>query len=218
MRDYRFRKTEVPAQRTFYYGRSALVGHLVMLSVCMLICGVPSTRAQTGQDARCAAFSGQAHGLCTAAVANGCFDGVQSPTCDDLTANWTERCRLCTGPAPWGCPCDFSAATAHDIGLTTEAAQCESFPDAPEDILVFRIQQEFREGTHILISEFSIDQDIFFTPPLAPTCTIVNRGAVVGGVEGLTASQTAACVAAIQAVAGSLGVGSCPAPPVFRFQ
>jgi hypothetical protein len=77
----------------------------------MLLLGVPSTPAQTGQDARCAAFSGQAHGLCTAAVSEGCFDGVQSPDCDDLTSNWNERCRVCAGVPPWiTCPCANTSA------------------------------------------------------------------------------------------------------------
>jgi hypothetical protein len=63
--------------------------------------GVTSTTAQTGQDERCAAFTRQAHGLYLAAVSEGCFDGVESQACDDLTTNWIGRCRSCEGPAPW---------------------------------------------------------------------------------------------------------------------
>ena len=88
MRDHRSRKTAVQSKRKLPRGRMALVGRLIVLSVCMLVFGVTSTRAQTGQDSRCAGYSGQAHGLCTAAVSEGCFDpGVQSPDCDALTAN-----------------------------------------------------------------------------------------------------------------------------------
>jgi len=216
MRDYLSRKTLVPAHRKFPHGRMAIVGRLVMLSVCMLVFGVMSTQAQTGQDSRCAGYSGQAHGLCTAAVANGCFDGVQSPDCDALTANWNERCRVCAGPAPWeGCPCDFSAAKASEIGITA-SAQCEGFR-APEDIFIYWIQQVFDRVTGDT-SSFSVAQDALGAPETAPACTIVNRGAFAGGVEGLTELQTAACVAAIKAVAVSLGAAPCPLPPDFLFK
>lgn len=123
MRDQLSRKTKVP------YGMIALVGRLVVLSVCMLVFGVTSTRAQTGQDARCANFSGQAKGLCTAAVAAGCFEGVQSPDCDALTANWNEHCHVCVGTPPWEaapvCPCAAtgSALELNALFLTQEFAQ-----------------------------------------------------------------------------------------------
>src|SRR5262245_7543425 len=115
MRDQRSRKTEVPAKRTFPHGLSALVGRVVVLSVCMLVCGVTSTPAQTGQDPRCANFSGQAQGLCTAAVAAGCFEGVQSPDCDALRTNWKEHCRVCDGAPPWVCPCADRAGSALEL-------------------------------------------------------------------------------------------------------
>jgi hypothetical protein len=123
MRDQRSRKTEVPSKQKFPHGRMAIIGRLVMLSVCMLVFGGTRTLAQTGQDARCAAYTGQAHGLCTAAVANGCFDGVQSPDCDALTANWEERCRSCKGEPPWlrkpvTCPC---ADAVESLGLEGSA-------------------------------------------------------------------------------------------------
>src|SRR5262245_51580833 len=107
MRDHRFWKTEVPSQRQCTHGRMALVGRLVVLSVCLFVGGVTSTTAQPAEDPRCAAFTGQAYGLCTAAVAAGCFVAQESQACDDLTRNWHERCRGCAGPAPWEvtCPC-----------------------------------------------------------------------------------------------------------------
>jgi hypothetical protein len=60
-----------------------IMGRLVVLSVFMLVFGATSTTAQTGQDERCADFTGQAHGLCTAAISNGCFDGVESRACEN---------------------------------------------------------------------------------------------------------------------------------------
>src|SRR5215510_119618 len=204
MRDQLSRKTLVPTNWKLHHGRIALAGCLVVLSMFLLVFGVPSTPAQTGQDARCAAYTGKAHGLCTAAVANGCFDGVQSPDCDDLTSNWNERCRGCDGPPPWAasCPCDFSLVIARDIGITG-SAQCEGFL-APEVILIYHIEQVFDPVTGD-ISAFTIDQDVL-TAGAAPACGTVNRGAFLGGVAGLTELQTAACAAAIQAVAVSLGV------------
>ena len=123
MRDHLSWKPLVPANRTLPHGRMAIVSRLVVLSVCMLVVGSTRTLAQTGQDTRCAAYSGQAHGLCTAAVANGCFDGVQSPDCDALTANWEERCRSCKGEPPWlrkpvTCPC---ADAVESLGLEGSA-------------------------------------------------------------------------------------------------
>jgi hypothetical protein len=126
MRHHLSRKTLVPSKRKFQHGRSTIVGRLVVLSVFMLGLGVPSTPAQTGQDERCAAYRGQAHGLCTAAVAEGCFDGVQSPECDDLTANWRERCRPCIGGAPWaGCPCAEAVGSAVDLNARFEGLPFE---------------------------------------------------------------------------------------------
>jgi len=109
------RKTEVPSKRTFHHGMMALVGRLAVLSVCMLVFGVTNMPAQTGQDPRCANFSGQATGLCTAAVAAGCFEGVQSPDCDALTTNWNENCRVCDGAPPWVCPCAARAGSALEL-------------------------------------------------------------------------------------------------------
>jgi len=127
MRDHLSWKTEMPSNRKFHHGMIAIVGRLVVLSGFLLVFGVTSTPAQTGvppgQDPRCANFSGQAKGLCTAAVANGCFDGVQSPDCDALTANWEERCRSCKGEPPWlrkpvTCPC---ADAVESLGLEGSA-------------------------------------------------------------------------------------------------
>jgi hypothetical protein len=107
----------MPSNRTFHHGMIAIVGRLVVLSGFLVVCGVTSTPAQTGQDARCAGYSGQAHGLCTAAVSEGCFDGVQSPDCEALTATWNERCRQCEGAAPWEpvCPCVEEFGRAVDL-------------------------------------------------------------------------------------------------------
>jgi hypothetical protein len=110
------RKPLVPSNRTFHHGRSTIVGRLVVLSVFMLVLGVPSTPAQTGQDERCSAFTRQAKGLCTAAVSEGCFDGVQSQECDELTTTWNKRYRDREGPAPWaGCPCAEAVGSAVEL-------------------------------------------------------------------------------------------------------
>ena len=115
MRYPRTRHTLSPSTRPVHHGRRTIVGRLVVLSVCMLVCGVTSTPAQTGQDPRCANFSGQAKGLCTAAVAAGCFEGVQSPDCDALTTNWNENCSVCDGAPPWVCPCADRAGSAMEL-------------------------------------------------------------------------------------------------------
>ncbi len=105
MRNPLSRKPLVASNRQVHQGMIAYVGRLVVLSVFMLVLEVTSTRAQTGQDERCAAFSGQAHGLCTAAVAAGCFAGVESQACDTLLTNWEETCSVCEGIPPWKtCP------------------------------------------------------------------------------------------------------------------
>jgi hypothetical protein len=82
---YQLSRNMGPSNRKFHQRMITIVGHLVVLSVFMLVLGVTSTTAQTGQDERCSAYTGQAHGLCTAAVSEGCFDGVESQICDNLT-------------------------------------------------------------------------------------------------------------------------------------
>jgi hypothetical protein len=128
MRYPRSRKTLVASNRQVHQGMIAIVGRLVVLSVFMLVLGVTRTTAQTGRDERCAAYTGQAHGLCTAAVSEGCFDpGVASQECDDLTTNWNERCTRCEGAAPWtvACPCaNTSAVQLNELfeGLTFDGS------------------------------------------------------------------------------------------------
>jgi hypothetical protein len=140
MREQRSRKTLVPSNRQFHHGRSPIVGRLVVLSVCMLVIGVQSPPAQTGKDALCSEFTGQAHGLCTAAVANGCFDDDQSPACAVLTSTWNSGCRTCEGPAPWEeeaarCPCVALFGSAADLfarylaAMGGDFAQCELVDD-----------------------------------------------------------------------------------------
>ena len=158
MRDHLSRKTLVPAHRTFHHGRSTIVGGLVVLSVFMLVLGVPSTPAQTGQDARCADYAGQAKDLCTAAVSEGCFDGVQSQECDELTSNWTERCRdrSCLGRAPWVCPCTTpfgSAADLHERFLALEPAEplvLGCLDNAARTLLRHRRQGAFRPSVEVV--------------------------------------------------------------------
>ena len=90
-------------------GFIAILDSLVVLSVFMLVFGATTPMAQTGQDERCSEYTRQAKGLCTAAVSEGCFGGEESQECDDLAANWNERCRNCEGEPPWlgpaTCPC-----------------------------------------------------------------------------------------------------------------
>jgi hypothetical protein len=87
------------------------MGSLVVLSGFMLLLlGATPAQAETGQDPRCDGYTGIAMGLCTAAVSEGCFDGVVSADCDDLTTNWTEHCSTCEEIPPWiQCPCNYSA-------------------------------------------------------------------------------------------------------------
>jgi hypothetical protein len=96
-------------------GFIAILGSLIVLSGFMLVFGVTTTMAQTGQDEDCLDYTGKARGLCTAAISEGCFDGVESQECDDLTTNWNDQCKSCEGPAPWvTCPC------AEAVGSTME--------------------------------------------------------------------------------------------------
>jgi hypothetical protein len=96
------RKTLVPSNWKFHQRLIAILGNLVVLSVFMLVFGATSTSAQPGKDPRCSEFTGQAYVLCTAAVSLGCFDGVESHTCDVMTTIWNERCRRCAGiGVPW---------------------------------------------------------------------------------------------------------------------
>ena len=113
----------------YFPGFIAILGSLVVLSVFVLVFGTTTPMAQPGQDERCSEYAGQAKGLCTAAVANGCFDGEESQECEDLAANWNERCRRCEGEPPWvvevvSCPCNFSAANLEAIGAHTAGATC----------------------------------------------------------------------------------------------
>ena len=113
-------------------GFIAILGSLVVLSVFVLVFGTTTTMAQPGQDERCSEYTRQAKGLCTAAVANGCFDGEESQECDDLAENWNERCRVCEGEPPWlpvTCPCG-SALGLHNMFINqpfngnVETAHC----------------------------------------------------------------------------------------------
>jgi hypothetical protein len=213
MRDYRSRKTEVPSKRKFHHGRMAIVGRLVVLSVCMLVFGVTSTRAQTGQDSRCAGYSGQAHGLCTAAVAAGCFDGVQSPDCDALTANWHERCRACEGPAPWEvtCPCATFNGNAETVNAQfeeeyiVEPAQNTCTDEGNGTSIVRRSFDPFWRQDSILTLSTGLNSFGF-------GCTYVLRGAdnsVIGteiGGGNLSMAEDAACRADIRVVQDQLAL------------
>ena len=129
MRYPRTRHTLSPSPRPVHHGRRTIVGRLAVLSVFMLLLGVTSTQAQsTGLDPRCANFSGQAKGLCTAAVAAGCFEGVQSPDCDALTTNWNEHCSVCDGAPPWVCPCADRAGSAMELNSLFVAQEFEVGP------------------------------------------------------------------------------------------
>jgi hypothetical protein len=130
----------------------AILGSLVVLSVFMLVFGVATPMAQTGQDDRCADYTEQAHGLCTAAVANGCFDGAESQACENLTRNWNERCGVCEGPAPWGaqCPCaaDGTAVELNELFLQQEfdgSPVTDDCPDDPDNTSVFRVDSSLTD-------------------------------------------------------------------------
>src|SRR5688500_14149449 len=125
-----FRKTLGPSNRQVHQGMIAIVDRLVVLSVFMLVVGVTSTTAKTGQDERCADFTGKAKRLCMAAVSEGCFDGVDSQACNDLTTKWDERCRECEGTAPWEeeeavCPCAEMAGSAVEVNAIFEDLSVE---------------------------------------------------------------------------------------------
>ena len=72
---YQLPRTLVPSNRKFHQGFIAIFGNIVVLSVFMIMFGATSTTAQTGQDERCSGYRGQAHGLCTAAVATDVLTG-----------------------------------------------------------------------------------------------------------------------------------------------
>jgi hypothetical protein len=119
----------------------------------MLLLRVPSTPAQPAQDV-CAAYTGQAQRICRAAVAAGCFNGVQSPDCDALTTTWNERCDVCDGPAPWGppCPCNLD-------GLNAEALHAEMV--SMGGVIAFVGCTDKRKEVSVFIT--GIDQDGEFT-------------------------------------------------------
>jgi hypothetical protein len=113
------------------------------LSALLLLAGFAPARAQTGQDPRCTTFTGQAHGLCTAAVSEGCFDGVESQECEDLLTNWMENCSQCAEVSPpWTvATCDTpggsclvfltSQTYTGDLGgLLGADAECQALADA----------------------------------------------------------------------------------------
>ena len=150
MRSQRSRNMR-PSNRQVHQGMIAIVARLGVLSVFMLVLGVTSTTAQTGQDERCADFTGQAHGLCTAAVSEGCFDGVESQACDDLTTNWNERCRVCEGTAPWVlCPCGSAAELYAAYEFDKVEGEIVTNCDDNEAITAFSLMDSAVEGAPFL--------------------------------------------------------------------
>jgi hypothetical protein len=120
------------AHHRFHQGVITIVGGLLVLSLILLLTGATPAHAQPGQDTRCAGFSGQARGLCTAAVSAGCFDGVQSQGCDALLTTWTTHCATCpAGTPPWlaTCPCNFSLAQL-SAGFIDGSAPTQVLQDA----------------------------------------------------------------------------------------
>jgi len=100
----------------------------------MLITGATPAHAKPGKNPRCAGYSGQAKSICTAAVAKGCFAGVEKPVCDKLVAHWTNHCKQCGGnPPPWHvCPCTFDVAQLESY-VTGEIRECVLTQDQNND-------------------------------------------------------------------------------------
>jgi hypothetical protein len=206
MRYPRTRHTLSPSTRPVHHGRRTIVGRLAVLSVFMLLLGVTSTQAQrTGQDPRCANFSGQAKGLCTAAVAAGCFESVQSPDCDALTTTWTERCGVCEGAPPWAatCPCADAFGSAVELYERFLALQptppIEKSCEAADTLR--RVLQNAADPSSLSVA--SDDEDC--------TYILTNRlGEQIGGNIEMSLGEAAACLADIRSLQALPGV--CPTP------
>jgi hypothetical protein len=155
-----------PSNRQVHQGMIAIIGRLVVLSVFMLVFGVTSTTAQTGQDERCADFTGQAHGLCTAAVSEGCFDAIESQACDDLMTNWYERCMVCKGTVPWEeeeaiCPCaeETDSAVALNRIFAEQADEGEIVTHCIDDASLTRVERRVAADVPSLLVD-AIDNGI----------------------------------------------------------
>jgi hypothetical protein len=203
MRDQLSRKTLVPAKRKCPHGRMAIVGRLVMLSGFLLVCGVTSVPAQTGQDPRCEEFSGQAKGLCTAAVSNGCFEGVQSPDCDALTTNWNEHCRECAGEPPWEvrCPCANAAVGGVTWDPSFHVTDCTA-----GDPVIVSADGASAAG---IMGSIEILRDSVGDPGLCGVHALVDG--VLRFIHLLinTPAEGAACVASLRSIALADGI-TCP--------
>jgi hypothetical protein len=168
MRNFLSRKPLVASNRQLHQGMIAYVGRLVVLSVFMLVLGVTSTRAQTGQDERCASYSGQAHGLCTSAVAAGCFDGVVSQACDTLSINWEEGCNVCEGTPPWG------EATCPTLGLN--AAITRQIESVDEETLLIELVTVTTQPYEPVVTSLTLPPTCALVGPPTTTSCVVNRG------------------------------------------
>ena len=180
-------KTSVTSYWKGHQGMSAIIGSLVVLSVFMLLLGATTAQAQMGEDPRCAMFTGQAHGLCTSALANGCFDGVESNACENLATNWMNRCAQCSGTPPWRCPCEGASAGGLTWDQTWESSICTDIGGGNRILTGF--------GTDL------VPPDLFSNDSTMRCGIQAADFSIMFQVEGLTAAQLAACTNSIRQIA-----------------
>ena len=173
-------------------------GVRIVLAVVLSILMATLAQAQTGQDQRCEGFTGQAKGLCTAAVSEGCFDGVQSQECADLTKNWETRCKRCEGRlVPWQpeCPCGdamdlFEQFSSQGYGVV-EIEGCSD----ESDFEYLKLSPVRVRGDKLELSAGDVG-----APYCSFTLYIANGVSYDVSVEGLTDAQYGGCADTVSKV------------------